>query len=103
MSDIETIPKVGRAAPTGSLIGLTAADAALFQAEADRKRAEADSSPDLVMAARLRAEAHGLDTLAARLLDPGACGVPELRQGQGGEITPLPDERMPLNLRDVAI
>ena len=66
------------------------------------KRAQAETEPSPLAAAKLRAEANGLEILATRLRDPAACGLPELRIGQGGEVTPLPDPRMPLCIRDVA-
>jgi len=70
---MDDVPSPVSAAP---IAGLTAADAALLEAEAKRKRAEAEESTDPLPTRRLRAEAYGLEAVAGRLLDPGACGFP---------------------------
>ena len=70
--------------------GLTAADAEALEAEAGQKRAAVAGTGGF-WAARLNAEAAGLDALAAALRDPVARGVPALRRGRGGE-TAAPDD-----------
>lgn len=85
-----------------STAGLTPGDAAALAAQATLKRSRAQTEPSPLAAATLRAEANGLEILATHLRDPAACGFPELRIGQGGEVSPLPDPRMPLCIRDVA-
>lgn len=86
-----------------SITGLmTPGDAAALAAEATLKRSRAQTESVPFAAAKLRAEADGLEILATRLRDPTAFGFPEFRIGQGGEVTPLPEPRMPLCIRDVA-
>jgi hypothetical protein len=96
MSDADAPPT----AP--ALAGLSAADAAWFDALAVEKRAAADAAVDPVWAAQQAAEAEGLAALAAALRDPSARSVPALRRGRGGEAAPTPHGDMPGRCRDVA-
>lgn len=82
---------------------LTAADAAVLDAEVAKKRAELENIVDPVRRAQQQAEAAGIEALAVRLRDPALCGVPELRLGHGGEMTPLPESNMPFNMREAAL
>lgn len=80
----------------------TAGDAALLDARAGSKRARMESSMDPSLRERLRVEAEELEGQATRLRDPATFGILELRLGRGGEVSPLPDNAMPLNIREVA-
>ena len=88
-------------AASGSLRRI-AGEAELLAAEAQLKRAAAENVPDPSLGATMLEEAETLEAEAARLRDPVACGLPELHRGQGGEISPLPDSKMPNNLYEVA-
>ena len=81
---------------------LIAADAAVLEAQARLKRAELDGNPEHPARERLRGEADELEAQAARLRDPARFGLPELLQGRGGEVSPLPEPSMPHGLREVA-
>jgi hypothetical protein len=85
-----------------SLPGLTPGDAAALDAEAKLKRAQSDTEADPLRAAKLQGEADGLEALATRLRAPPAPGLPELRLGRGGEISPLPDRKMSVPTREIA-
>lgn len=51
--------------------------------------------------AKLEAEVRSLEALADRLRDSAACGMPTLHLGRGGEVSTLPDSRMPLDMLEV--
>jgi len=85
-----------------NLSGLTAGDAEWFDQVAAGKRAAAEGYNNPPHAAQLAAEAAGIEALAARLRDPAACGLPVLRQGQGGETAPPDDPDRPWHQREVA-
>jgi hypothetical protein len=74
----------------------------LLDAKAQLKRAELEACPAPLSRERLRAEADDLEAQATRLRDPAMLGVPDLHWGRGGEVSPLPDRRMPIGLRDIA-
>ena len=80
----------------------TAGDAALLDARARSKRARMEASMDPSSRERLRVEAEELEGEATRLRDPAVFGIPELHLGRGGEVSPLPDNAMPLNMWEVA-
>ncbi len=85
-------------APTG----LNAGEAEYLEGLAAHKReAAAQASTNPLWAAQQRAEAAGLDALAAALRDPNARGVPALHRGRGGETTPPDDSDMPGRTREV--
>ncbi len=84
------------------LSGLTAGDAEWFDQVATGKRAAAEGYNAPAGAAQLAAEAAGIEALAAALRDPAACGLPVLRQGQGGETAPPDDPDRPWHQREVA-
>jgi hypothetical protein len=81
---------------------MTPGDAATLNAGAQLRRANAETEEDPTAAGRLHAEADHLDAVATCLRDPATFGLPELRLGRGGEISPLPDPQMPLAIREVA-
>ena len=86
----------------GTMHGLTAGDAEWFDQVAAGKRAAAECGGDPAHAAQLAAEAAGIEALAAKLRDTAACGLPMLRQGQGGETAPPEDSDLPWRVREVA-
>jgi len=77
--------------PQPDLTGFGAGAAEMFEQMAAVKRASAIDGADPLWAARVNAEASGLEALAASLRDPVARGLPRLRQGQGGETAPPED------------
>lgn len=82
------------------LAGLTAADAELFDCQAAAKRASAVGT-GAAWAAQANAEATGLEALAAALRDPVARGLPQLKEGQGGETAPPENCDHPWKFREL--
>jgi len=85
---VEAVEPAPDAPVQPDLAGLTAGDAEMFECMAMAKRASAIDGADPSWAARVNAEASGLEALAASLRDPVARGLPHLQQGQGGETAP---------------
>jgi len=85
---VEAVEPAPDASVQPDLAGLTAGDAEMFECMAMAKRASAIDGADPSWAARVNAEASGLEALAASLRDPVARGLPHLQQGQGGETAP---------------
>ncbi len=83
--------------------GLDAGEAEYLEGLAAHKREAAARSPgaDPLWLAQQRAEAAGLDALAAALRDPNARDVPPLRGGCGGEVAPRPESDLPGRVREV--
>jgi len=88
---IEAVEPGADAPAQPDLTGLAAGDAEMFDCMAAAKRASTIDGADPLWAARVNAEASGLEALAASLRDPAARGLPRLRQGQGGETAPPED------------
>ncbi len=88
---VEAVAPVADTPAHTDLVGLTAGDAQIFDCLAAAKRASTINGADPLWAARVNAEASGLEALAASLRDPVARGLPRLRQGQGGETAPPED------------
>jgi len=86
--EVEAVEPASDAPVQPDLAGLTAGDAEMFECMAMAKRASAIDGADPSWAARVNAEASGLEALAASLRDPVARGLPHLQQGQGGETAP---------------
>ncbi len=84
------------------MCNLTAGDAEWFDQVAAGKRETAAASGNPAHAAQLAAEAAGVEALAARLRDPAACGLSELRQGRGGETAPPDDPDDPWRKRELS-
>lgn len=82
------------------LTGLTAGDAEYFEGMAAAKRRSANGS-ETVWAASARAEAAGLEALAAAVRDPVAREMPVLRQGRGGETAPPESGDHPWHVREL--
>jgi len=85
---VEAAEPVPDASAQPDLAGLGAGAAEMFEQMAAAKRASAIDGADPLWAARVNAEASGLEALAASLRDPVARGLPHLQQGQGGETAP---------------
>lgn len=88
---VEAVAPVADISAQPNLTGLAAGDAEMFDCMAVAKRASTIDGADPLWAARVNAEASGLEALAASLRDPVARGLPRLRQGQGGETAPPED------------